>query len=319
MKSGDSAQQHSTAQHSCAELEDQTGFPHSRLFITRELDVGVPRYDFSCYAYSCNDFGCHALLRVDVCLWCGRDLPTTHTRVDIWKKGISLIHETPSFFSENCKILKKHQTQPNPIQPNLTLTPRNQYVFLGRNRPTHPPTHRSPTRITPNPTQSQLKRMRRGGLFYPRWIYWQYFFKIDSELVNNRPLSFVYFPAYGPGCRCSQCSLSWEIRSKRGCARQYSIINAKTGVSLAVTDIAPARPTPNYLTSGNVAHLQVNAAAAGNPREFEYPDWHANVDISAYTDNNSEGDEPFTVETYCKEALMDRRGSLQISRWDNMV
>lgn len=30
---------------------------------------------------------------------------------------------------------------------------------------------------------------------------------------------------------------------------------------------------------------------------------------------NTEGVEPFTVDKYCQEALMDRRGSLQISRW----
>ncbi len=30
---------------------------------------------------------------------------------------------------------------------------------------------------------------------------------------------------------------------------------------------------------------------------------------------NPGGLEPFTVDTYCEEALMDRRGSLQISRW----
>ena len=42
-------------------------------------------------------------------------------------------------------------------------------------------------------------------------------------------------------------------------------------------------------------------------------DWHGVPDVSEFM-TSAEGEAPFTVDTYCEEALMDRRGSLQISR-----
>lgn len=62
------------------------------------------------------------------------------------------------------------------------------------------------------------------------------------------------------------------------------------------------------------APLQVRAASVGNPADHKYSDWHGHPDLSEYM-TSVEGEEPFTVATYCEEALMDRRGSLQISRW----
>lgn len=60
--------------------------------------------------------------------------------------------------------------------------------------------------------------------------------------------------------------------------------------------------------------LQVRAASVGDPRDPEYDDWHGVPDLSEFM-ASAEGEEPFTVDSYCEEALMDRRGSLQISRW----
>lgn len=51
----------------------------------------------------------------------------------------------------------------------------------------------------------------------------------------------------------------------------------------------------------------------GNPADFRYLDWHATPDIAGYI-TNPDGDGLFTVDTYCEEAILDRRGSLQMSR-----
>lgn len=59
---------------------------------------------------------------------------------------------------------------------------------------------------------------------------------------------------------------------------------------------------------------QVRNASVGDPGSQKYPDWHGVVDLSEYM-TSVQGEEPSTVDTYCEEALMDRRGSLQISRW----
>lgn len=58
----------------------------------------------------------------------------------------------------------------------------------------------------------------------------------------------------------------------------------------------------------------MRAASVGNPADHRYYDWAGVPDLSKFM-TSAEGEEPFTVDTYCEEALMDRRGSLQISRW----
>ena len=61
-------------------------------------------------------------------------------------------------------------------------------------------------------------------------------------------------------------------------------------------------------------NVQVREASVGNPADFGYYDWHGAPDIAEYI-TNPDGEVPFTVDTYCEEAVLDRRGSLQLSRW----
>lgn len=56
----------------------------------------------------------------------------------------------------------------------------------------------------------------------------------------------------------------------------------------------------------------------GNPTDFTYLDWHGLPDIAEYI-TKPDGEGLFTVDTYCEEALLDRRGSLQLSRWGWLV
>ncbi|CAN0256673.1 unnamed protein product [Pylaiella littoralis] len=60
-------------------------------------------------------------------------------------------------------------------------------------------------------------------------------------------------------------------------------------------------------------NVQVRQAAVGNPGNFEYSDWRGELNITEYITTN-EGEGLFTVDAYCEEALLDRRGSLQLSR-----
>ncbi|CAN0083842.1 unnamed protein product [Ectocarpus sp. 6 AP-2014] len=60
-------------------------------------------------------------------------------------------------------------------------------------------------------------------------------------------------------------------------------------------------------------NVQVRAASVGNPADFSYSDWHGKPDIAEYI-THPEGQGLFTVDTYCEEAILDRRGSLQMSR-----
>lgn len=53
----------------------------------------------------------------------------------------------------------------------------------------------------------------------------------------------------------------------------------------------------------------MKAAAIGKISDFHY--WEPVLDVDGYT-KVGEGD--FTVDSYCKQALMDRQGSLQLNR-----
>jgi len=61
------------------------------------------------------------------------------------------------------------------------------------------------------------------------------------------------------------------------------------------------------------APFKVRDASVGAIGDAHYFDWPGGREMTEFV-NLSEGVEPFTVDTYCQEALMDRRGSLQISR-----
>lgn len=59
-------------------------------------------------------------------------------------------------------------------------------------------------------------------------------------------------------------------------------------------------------------NLPVREASVGNTSDIRYLDWHGDPDIAEYiTDPN--GHDPFTVDNYCEEAILDRRGSLLLS------
>ncbi|CAN0256736.1 unnamed protein product [Pylaiella littoralis] len=60
-------------------------------------------------------------------------------------------------------------------------------------------------------------------------------------------------------------------------------------------------------------NVQVRQAAVGNPGDFDYNDWHGYPNITEFITTH-EGEGLFTVGTYCEEAMLDRRGSLQLSR-----
>eukprot|EP00903_Cladosiphon_okamuranus_P016927 g15603.t1 len=62
---------------------------------------------------------------------------------------------------------------------------------------------------------------------------------------------------------------------------------------------------------------QVRAASVGSPADlvsrYKYMNWNGVPDLDEFM-TSAAGEEPFTVDTYCEKALMDRRGSLQLSR-----
>eukprot|EP00903_Cladosiphon_okamuranus_P016931 g15607.t1 len=60
-------------------------------------------------------------------------------------------------------------------------------------------------------------------------------------------------------------------------------------------------------------NVQVREASVGNPADFKYSDWPWVIDIAEYI-TKPDGEGLFTVDTYCEEATLDRRGSLQLSR-----
>ncbi|CAM9179910.1 unnamed protein product [Ectocarpus sp. 12 AP-2014] len=62
-------------------------------------------------------------------------------------------------------------------------------------------------------------------------------------------------------------------------------------------------------------NTQVKQAASVNNTHgnYSYSDWHGTPDLAEYM-IHPEGHGLFTVDTYCEEAVLDRRGSLQLSR-----
>ena len=60
--------------------------------------------------------------------------------------------------------------------------------------------------------------------------------------------------------------------------------------------------------------VKVEEVAVANYVDRKYYDWHGKPDIEEYIQGVPEGE--FTVQTYCKEALLDRHGSLQLIRWE---
>ena len=72
--------------------------------------------------------------------------------------------------------------------------------------------------------------------------------------------------------------------------------------------------TSHRISTRSPAPPQVRAASVGTIGDAYYFDWPRGQEMTEYV-TNPEGLEPFTVDTYCEEALMDRRGSLQISRY----
>ncbi|CAM9288249.1 unnamed protein product [Scytosiphon promiscuus] len=60
-------------------------------------------------------------------------------------------------------------------------------------------------------------------------------------------------------------------------------------------------------------NAKVRAAATADPNDFRASDWHAYPEVAKYM-TYPEGQGLFTVDTYCEEAILDRRGSLQLSR-----
>lgn len=55
----------------------------------------------------------------------------------------------------------------------------------------------------------------------------------------------------------------------------------------------------------------MEAAAVGDYVHQKYYDWRGTPDVDEYLTRRPRG--AFTVETYCEEALMDRRGSMQLN------
>ena len=68
-----------------------------------------------------------------------------------------------------------------------------------------------------------------------------------------------------------------------------------------------------YVCFPRKKNVQVREASVGNPVDFTYLDWHSTPDLAEYI-TQPDGKGQFTVDTYCEEALLNRRGSLQLSR-----